>query len=231
MAHNSSSPLNSSDSFDPFDPFDLSTLDFAKAGGLLPAIVQDAQSARVLMLGYMNAAALEQTLSTGKVTFFSRSKQRLWMKGETSGNVLKLVEIRRDCDGDTLLVKALPTGAVCHTGAATCFVEESESVRANANADAAQFLSELERIVLDRKAHPVEGSYTNKLLARGINKVAQKVGEEAVELVIEAKDNNDELFVGEAADLLFHTLVLFAAKDIPLKRVVAELERRHAGKQ
>jgi phosphoribosyl-AMP cyclohydrolase / phosphoribosyl-ATP pyrophosphohydrolase len=221
---------HSSDSSHPsnsFDPFDLSALNFEKAGGLIPAVIQDADTALVLMLGFMNPAALDHTRSTGQVTFFSRTKQRLWTKGEASGNVLNVVEIRRDCDNDTLLVKVRPTGVVCHTGADTCFEEVNNAVHGKANAAPDGFLHQLEAIIRDRKARPVEGSYTNKLLAKGMNKIAQKVGEEAVELVIEAKDDNDELFVGEAADLLFHTLVLFAAKDIPLDRVLAELRQRH----
>jgi phosphoribosyl-ATP pyrophosphohydrolase/phosphoribosyl-AMP cyclohydrolase len=202
-----------------FTPINPHTLDFAKGDGLVPAIVQDAATNAVLMLGYMNAKALDKTQSTGLVTFYSRSKSRLWTKGETSGNVMHVVEIRADCDGDTLLIKATPTGPVCHTGADTCFRES--------NIAPDQFLHTLEGIIHSRKANPVAGSYTNKLLARGINKVAQKVGEEAVELVIEAKDSNDELFIGEAADLLFHTMVLLAAKDISLDSVLAELRRRH----
>jgi phosphoribosyl-ATP pyrophosphohydrolase/phosphoribosyl-AMP cyclohydrolase len=202
-----------------FTPINPHMLDFDKGDGLIPVIVQDAATNAVLMLGYMNAKALDKTQSTGLVTFYSRSKSRLWTKGETSGNVMHVVEIRADCDGDTLLVKATPTGPVCHTGADTCFNES--------NSAPDHFLHTLEGIIRSRKMNPVAGSYTNKLLARGINKVAQKVGEEAVELVIEAKDNNDELFVGEAADLLFHTMVLLGAKDVALDRVLAELRRRH----
>lgn len=176
------------------------------------------------MLGYMNAEALEKTEREGVVTFFSRSKSRLWTKGETSGNFLRVVEILADCDKDTLLIKAHPEGPTCHTGADTCFDEKN-------NAMETSFLHELESIILDRKANPSPDSYTSKLLARGMNKVAQKVGEEAVELVIEAKDNNDDLFKGEAADLLFHFTVLLAAKGISLESVMGVLRERHAAKK
>lgn len=201
-------------------PFSLA---FDKQGGLIPAIIQDATTHKVLMLGYMNAEALEKTEREGTVTFFSRSKSRLWTKGETSGNFLRVAEIREDCDNDTLLIKVHPVGPVCHTGADTCFNETNESETS--------FLHELERIVLDRKNNPSPDSYTSKLFARGINKVAQKVGEEAVEVVIEAKDNNDELFKGEAADLLFHLTVLLAAKGISLDSVLDVLRERHVQKQ
>ncbi|MBD1208994.1 MAG: bifunctional phosphoribosyl-AMP cyclohydrolase/phosphoribosyl-ATP diphosphatase HisIE [Ignavibacteria bacterium] len=201
----------------------LTNLNFDKQNGLLPAVVQDATTQTVLMLGYMNAEALEKTQREGVVTFFSRSKSRLWTKGETSGNFLRVVEILADCDNDTLLVKAHPQGPTCHTGADTCFDEQ--------NVARGSFLHELERIVLERKANPSPDSYTSKLLARGMNKVAQKVGEEAVELVIEAKDSNDELFKGEAADLLFHFTVLLAAKEISLESVLDILRERHAAKK
>jgi phosphoribosyl-ATP pyrophosphohydrolase/phosphoribosyl-AMP cyclohydrolase len=212
---------------------DLSRLNFEKTSNgaehLLPAIIQDANTSAVLMLGFMNREAAEKTLREGVVTFFSRTKGRLWTKGETSGHVLRVAEILADCDGDTLLIKAHPAGPVCHTGDDTCFGEsnggKSNSDEARTNDD--PFLHDLERIILDRKHNPSGESYTSKLLAKGINKVAQKVGEEAVELVIEAKDQNDDLFIGEAADLLFHTLVLLAAKDVPLNRVLMELRRRH----
>ncbi len=194
-------------------------LDFEKyADGLVPAIVQDAETRKVLMLGFMNAEAFEKTLNDGKVTFFSRSRQTLWTKGETSGNFLHVEEILIDCDNDTLLIKANPVGAVCHTGADTCFEEKNESEN---------FLFELEKIILDRKRNPSENSYTSELLAKGINKIAQKVGEEAVELVIEAKDDNEELFKNEAADLLYHFLVLLAAKDVSLSDTLDILKERH----
>jgi len=201
----------------------LANLNFDKQNGLIPTVVQDATTQTVLMLGYMNAEALEKTQREGVVTFFSRSKSRLWTKGETSGNFLRVVEILADCDNDTLLVKAHPQGPTCHTGADTCFDEQ--------NVARGSFLHELERIVLERKANPSPDSYTSKLLARGMNKVAQKVGEEAVELVIEAKDSNDELFKGEAADLLFHFTVLLAAKEISLESVLDILRERHTAKK
>lgn len=195
-----------------------SKIDFSKLNGLVPCVVQDAVTLRVLMLGFMNEEAYNKTLKEKRVTFFSRSKQRLWTKGETSGNFLELVDILVDCDNDTLLVKAKPLGPACHTGADTCFNE------VNSNWD----LSSLENTIQDRKKNPKKGSYTNTLLDSGINKVAQKVGEEAVELVIEAKDNNKELFLGEAADLMYHYLVLLAAKDFTLNDVLEVLKKRHA---
>lgn len=188
------------------------------ADGLVPAIVQDSATLKVLMLGYMNQQALDKTLEEGRVTFFSRSKQRLWTKGEESGNFLTLQEIRVDCDSDTLLIKAIPAGVVCHTGADTCWEEENISN---------DFLSKLESIITDRKNNPSENSYTSKLFSKGINKIAQKVGEEAVEVVIEAKDDNEELFLNESADLLFHYLVLLNAKGYQLSDVLAVLKKRH----
>ncbi len=165
----------------------------------------------------MNRESFEQTHRSGKVTFFSRSRQKLWTKGETSGNFLSVKEILLDCDSDTILIKAEPAGAVCHTGADTCFKEKNEPEN---------FLFELEKVIRERKQKPKENSYTSKLFAEGINKIAQKVGEEAVELVIEAKDDNDESFKNEAADLLFHLLVMFAEKDIELTEVLETLEKR-----
>jgi phosphoribosyl-ATP pyrophosphohydrolase/phosphoribosyl-AMP cyclohydrolase len=188
------------------------------ADGLVPAIVQDSATLRVLMLGYMNQEALDKTLQEGKVTFFSRSKQRLWTKGEESGNFLTLQEIRVDCDSDTLLIKAIPAGVVCHTGADTCWEENNVSN---------DFLAKLESIITERKNNPSESSYTSKLFEKGINKIAQKVGEEAVEVVIEAKDDNEELFLNESADLLFHYLVLLNAKGYQLSDVLAVLKKRH----
>jgi phosphoribosyl-ATP pyrophosphohydrolase/phosphoribosyl-AMP cyclohydrolase len=194
-------------------------VDFQKsADGLVPAIVQDAATFKVLMLGYMNQESLDKTLAEGKVTFFSRSKQRLWTKGEESGNFLHLQDIRVDCDSDTLLIKVNPAGVVCHTGADTCWEE------ANVSND---FLCKLESIINDRKNNPSDNSYTSTLFAKGINKIAQKVGEEAVELVIEAKDDNEELFLNESADLLFHYLVLLSAKGYQLADVLAILQQRH----
>lgn len=199
-------------------------IDFNKyPDGLVPAIVQDDQTGKVLMLGFMNPEALAETEKQGKVTFFSRSKQRLWTKGESSGHFLLVRDIMVDCDNDTLLVKAHPVGPTCHTGADTCFFENNE----NSPAD---FLMHLEGVITDRRKNPSEKSYTASLFAKGINKVAQKVGEEAVELVIESKDNNDELFLGEAADLMFHYLVLLQAKGFHLADVVGVLRQRHASR-
>lgn len=188
--------------------------------GLVPAVVQDELSGKVLMLGYMNEEALAKTQDSGRVTFFSRSKNRLWTKGETSGNFLELISMQEDCDGDAILIKAKPNGAVCHTGAATCFDES--------NTSQSGFIDQLRAIIKDRKVNPIEGSYTASLFAKGINKLAQKVGEEAVELVIEAKDANKELFLGEAADLLFHYLVLLEAKGYELDEVMEVLKQRHS---
>jgi phosphoribosyl-ATP pyrophosphohydrolase/phosphoribosyl-AMP cyclohydrolase len=179
--------------------------------------VQDAETSVVLMLGFMNEEALQKTLSEKKLTLFSRTKQRLWTKGETSGNFLKLVDVKHDCDNDTLLIKAKPNGPVCHTGDDTCFAEKN----------AANGLAFLENIIQERKKHPKPDSYTNKLFDAGINKIAQKVGEEAVELIIEAKDNDKELFLNEAADLMYHYLVLLAAKGHHLDDVVNILKQRH----
>ncbi len=187
------------------------------ADGLVPAIVQDAETGKVLMLGFMNERSFEQTRTSRKVTFFSRVRQVLWTKGETSGNFLDVREILLDCDADTILIKANPAGAVCHTGADTCFDERNVSEN---------FLFELEIIIIDRRENPQANSYTSKLFAKGINKIAQKVGEEAVELVIEAKDDNPELFKAEAADLFYHLLVLFAEKKIALKDVLETLKAR-----
>lgn len=195
-------------------------IDFKKMDGLIPAVVQDSNTGKVLMLGYMDEAALVQTKASGRVTFFSRSKNRLWTKGETSGNFLELVSIQEDCDGDAILVKAKPLGPVCHTGADTCFDEVNHSSET-------AFIDQLRRIIKERRENPSPASYTSSLFAKGINKLAQKVGEEAVELVIEAKDNNKELFLGEAADLLFHYLVLLEAKGYELDEVVEVLKQRH----
>ena len=194
-------------------------LDFKKySDGLVPAIIQDAATNKVLMLGFMNAEALEKTKKENRVTFFSRTKNRLWTKGEESGNFLNVKEITVDCDKDTLLIKVNPVGPVCHSGADTCFNEKNTG----------EFLSILEKIIADRKNNPSEKSYTSDLFSKGINKVAQKVGEEATELVIEAKDDNNELFLGEAADLLFHYLILLQAKNFELKDVISVLEKRHS---
>lgn len=194
------------------------SIDFSKFNNLVPCIVQDAKTMRVLMLGFMNEEAYKKTVDEKRVVFFSRTKNRLWMKGETSGNFLDVVEIITDCDNDTLLIKATPRGPVCHTGADTCFNEKNEGWN----------LESLERIIKDRKKNPISGSYTNKLLDSGLNKVAQKVGEEAVELVIEAKDNNKELFLNESADLMYHFLVLLTAKGYSLEEVLSILKSRHS---
>lgn len=193
--------------------------DFSKYNdALVPVIIQDSATKTVLMLGFMNEAAFNKTKAEGKVTFYSRSKQRLWTKGESSGNFLAVKEILSDCDNDTLLIKAEPAGPVCHTGAATCFNEENNSFS----------LGKLEAIISDRKDNTTERSYTSSLFAEGINKIAQKVGEEAVELIIESKDDNKEKFLGEAADLLFHYMVLLKEKGYGLNDVEAVLAGRHA---
>ena len=199
---------------------EMGAIDFSKyADGLVPAIIQDADTGKVLMLGFMNEAALAKTAALQKVTFYSRSKNRLWTKGEESGNFLLLKEIKVDCDNDTLLIKVNPVGPVCHTGTDTCWGEK------NGNEN---FLFQLEQIIADRKINPLDKSYTSSLFAKGINKIAQKVGEEAVELVIEAKDDNEELFKDEAADLLFHYLILLQAKGFGLNNIVEVLKSRHS---
>lgn len=193
-------------------------IDFAKySDGLVPAIIQDNSTGKVLMLGFMNEEALEKTKTIGKVTFYSRSKQRLWTKGEESGNFLELRSIIADCDNDTLLIKADPVGPVCHTGADTCFAETNSK-------DILQTLGEIIKQRFDDRS---DKSYTSGLFDKGINKVAQKVGEEAIELVIEAKDDNKELFLNEAADLLFHYMVLLQAKGFSLQDVKEILQQRH----
>ncbi len=194
-------------------------LNFDTASGLIPAIIQDASTNKVLMLGYMNQEAFDKTQKEQIVTFYSRSKQRLWTKGETSGNFLKVKEILLDCDKDALLIKVNPVGAVCHTGSDTCFNEVNQGKIA--------FLQHLQEIIRQRKLQASENSYTSRLFARGVNKIAQKVGEEAVELVIEAKDENMHLFNNEAADLLFHFLVLLEAKNSSLDEVIDVLQERH----
>ncbi len=196
------------------DPLNVN---FKKLNGLVPCVVQDNITRKVLMLGFMNEEALQKTIQDKRVTFFSRSKQRLWTKGETSGNYLNLIDVTLDCDQDTLLIKVNPNGATCHTGTDTCFGEVNEQ----------NGLSFLETLIQDRKKNPKEGSYTTSLFNAGINKVAQKVGEEAIELVIEAKDNNKDLFLNEASDLMYHYLVLLAAKGYALDDVVAVLKARH----
>lgn len=193
-------------------------IDFAKHDGLVPVVVQDARTSVVLMVGFMNEEAYAKTRTEKRVTFFSRTKNRLWTKGETSGNFLEVRDILVDCDNDTLLIKANPVGPVCHTGADTCFKETNQEWT----------LASLERLIQERKQNPKPGSYTNSLFDSGINKVAQKVGEEAVELIIEAKDDNKDLFLGEAADLMYHYLVLLTSKGYSLQEVLGVLKKRHA---
>lgn len=192
--------------------------DFSKLNGLVPCVVQDVNTLKVLMLGFMNEEALEKTQQEKRVTFYSRSKKRLWTKGESSGHYLTVVYITEDCDNDTLLIKAIPKGPVCHTGADTCFQEKNEG-------NEIQFL---EKIIQERKKNPKQGSYTTSLFESGINKIAQKVGEEAVELIIEAKDNDKNLFLNEAADLMYHYLVLLTAKGYSFDDVKGILKQRHA---
>ncbi len=194
------------------------TLNFDKLNGLLPAVVQHAERGDVLMLGFMNQEALDWTLREKRVTFWSRSKQRLWMKGETSGNYLNVVSLHPDCDNDALLILARPTGPVCHTGEKNCFSSEHSFDGST--------LGRLEEVVVGRKTHAPESSYTARLFTEGIAKIAQKVGEEAVELSIAAQYPDTQRCIEEAADLFYHTLVLLAGKDIPLAEVYGELERR-----
>jgi phosphoribosyl-ATP pyrophosphohydrolase/phosphoribosyl-AMP cyclohydrolase len=191
-------------------------LDFTKNNGLIPVIIQNNETQQVLMLGYMNEEALQKTQSENVVTFFSRSKNRLWTKGETSGNFLKVVSIKEDCDQDALLIQVIPDGPTCHNGTTSCFATEPQI----------SFLNELENVIENRIANPSSTSYVASLFQKGINKIAQKVGEEAVELVIEAKDNNQDLFIGEAADLLFHYLILLQSKNLKLNDIEQELMHR-----
>jgi phosphoribosyl-ATP pyrophosphohydrolase/phosphoribosyl-AMP cyclohydrolase len=196
------------------------TINFNKnKDGLVPAIIQDSKTKNVLMLGYMNQEAFDKTQKLKKVTFFSRSKNRLWTKGEESGNFLNVVDIKIDCDNDAILIQASPVGATCHTGSDTCWNE--------ANNQNFGFLSSLEKIIENRRQNPDDKSYVTSLFEKGINKIAQKVGEEAIEVVIEAKDNNDHLFLDESADLLFHYLILLQAKGFKLQDVVSILESRN----
>lgn len=209
---------------EPITRENLGTLDFAKSDNLLPAVVQHADSGAVLMVGYMNPDALLETFNRGRVVFFSRSKQRLWMKGETSGHVLDLLDVRTDCDRDALLVTARPHGPVCHTGTATCFGDE-----ATAGGPLA-FLSKLEGVIEKRIAENPEGSYTARLFAKGPTRIAQKVGEEGLEVALAAVAEGDDKVVSESADLLYHLLVLLKSRGVTLARVIGELESRHAGK-
>ena len=196
-------------------------IQFSKfADGLVPAIIQDQQTGKVLMLGFMNQEAIDATLSQKKVTFFSRTKNRLWTKGEESGNFLEYISMALDCDQDTILIQAKPLGPVCHNGTDTCWGETN-------TASGIHFLNTLEEVIAQRKNTSADSSYVASLFQKGINKIAQKVGEEAVETVIEAKDNNDDLFIGEAADLLFHYLILLQAKGFNLTDITNELKKRH----
>ena len=195
----------------------MKSIDFNKGKGIIPVVIQDNNTLQVLMVGYMNEEAFKKTLDEGKVTFFSRSKNRLWTKGETSGNFLIVKDIAIDCDNDALLIKVNPSGPVCHTGKKSCFGEEESK----------GFIYELEQIVSQRIEDNIQDSYTNKIFRKGINKVAQKVGEEAVELVIESKDDNPDLFKNEAADLLYHLLILLKTKKVSFSEIEGILKSRH----
>jgi phosphoribosyl-ATP pyrophosphohydrolase/phosphoribosyl-AMP cyclohydrolase len=206
-------------------PDDVAALDWAKGGGLLPAVVQHARTGRVLMLGYMNEAALRETLRQGRVVFYSRSRQALWTKGETSGHFLNLVDVSTDCDSDALLVLADPIGPTCHKGTESCFADAMP-----ADAQRLAFLGLLENIIANRIADQPEGSYTARLFAEGPGRIAQKVGEEGVETALAAVSRDDDGLVSECADLLFHLLLLLKSRDLSLERVVDELRARHASK-
>ena len=196
------------------------TIDFEKMGGLVPAIIQDAKTKNVLMLGFMNQEAYEKTLATGKVTFWSRSRNQLWTKGETSGNFLNLVSIQNDCDNDTLLVKVNPIGPTCHTGTDTCWGEENKQ-------NPLLFLTELQNFIEKRHEEMPEGSYTTRLFKEGINKMAQKMGEEALEAVIEATNGSNERLVYEGSDMLYHLIVLLTSKGLRIEDLAKELRTRH----
>jgi phosphoribosyl-ATP pyrophosphohydrolase/phosphoribosyl-AMP cyclohydrolase len=208
----------------PLELADVEGLDFGKGAGLLPAIVQHAGSGAVLMLGYMNRDALRASLTRRRVVFFSRSRQRLWEKGETSGQVLELAQIRADCDRDALLATAWPRGLVCHLGTASCFGD------ARTPGEALAFLDTLARVIGERMAARPEGSYTARLVAAGVKRVAQKVGEEGLEVALAGAGGSDAEVVAEAADLLYHVLVLLRVRGLPLERVIGELRARHAAK-
>lgn len=200
--------------------FKYQQIDFEKMDGLIPAVVQDTLTGKVLMLGFMNEEALQKTVQSGKATFYSRSKKRLWMKGERSGNELDVTHLALDCDNDTILLRAIPKGPTCHTGTESCFDDTTSDSTAN-------FLADLEELLISRKKDRPEGSYTTSLFNRGLDKIAQKVGEEAVETVIASKNDDESEFVYEASDLLFHLMVLLAEKEIPLRRLIEELWSRH----
>ncbi|MDD4108201.1 MAG: bifunctional phosphoribosyl-AMP cyclohydrolase/phosphoribosyl-ATP diphosphatase HisIE [Prolixibacteraceae bacterium] len=199
---------------------DVGKIDFEKLNGLVPAVIQDSNTLKVLMVGFMNAPALQKTIETGRVTFFSRSKNKLWTKGEVSGNFLNVVQVLTDCDDDSILVKVNPEGPVCHTGAETCFFEENSE-------SAVQFLIYLQDFIDKRKREMPEGSYTTSLFERGAAKITQKVGEEAVETIIGALTNDDENFIYESADLLYHLIVLLSYKGYRIEDIVNELKGRH----
>lgn len=206
-------------------PAQITALDWSKGNGLLPAIVQDAHTGNVLMLGYMNADALQLTLDSKRVTFFSRSKNRLWTKGETSHNFLNVVAVTADCDNDTLLVAAHPDGPTCHTGSASCFGDAAIT-----GASSLAFLARLEAVIAQRIADKPDGSYTAKLWSEGPTRIAQKVGEEGVEVALASVTQTDDRLVSESADLLFHLTLLLKSRDLSLQSVVRELEQRHAAK-
>lgn len=195
-------------------------IDFEKMNGLVPAVIQDATTQKVLMLGFMNQEAYNKTIETGKVTFFSRTKNRLWTKGEESGNVLHVVDIKNDCDNDTLLIQVHPAGPVCHTGTDTCWGEKNE-------ANPLLFLSELQDFIEKRYQEMPEGSYTTSLFKDGINRMAQKVGEEALEAVIEAVNGTDERLIYEGSDMIYHLIVLLTSKGMRIEQMAAELQKRH----
>ena len=205
------------------------TIDFEKMGGLVPAIIQDAETRNVLMLGFMNKEAYEKTIATGHVTFWSRTRQTLWTKGETSGHFLNLVDMKIDCDNDTLLVRVHPVGPTCHKGTDTCWGEDNKTLSNGTaqHSDALLFLSELQDFIDRRKQEMPEGSYTTSLFTKGINKIAQKVGEEALETVIEATNGTKEHLVYEASDLLYHLVVMLASKGLRIEQVAEELHKRH----
>lgn len=204
---------------------DVKTLDWSKDGGLLPAVVQHARSGRVLMLGYMNEASLRETLTVGRVVFYSRSRQQLWTKGETSGNFLSVVDVSTDCDADAILVLADPLGPTCHRGTESCFAEATPT-----DAQRLAFLSLLEQIITHRIAEQTEGSYTAQLFQQGPSRIAQKLGEEGLEVALASVTRDDEGVLSECADLLFHLLVLLRSRDLTLEDVVQELRARHAAK-
>jgi phosphoribosyl-ATP pyrophosphohydrolase/phosphoribosyl-AMP cyclohydrolase len=204
---------------------DIESLDFGKGAGLLPAIIQHADTGAVLMLGYMNKEALQETFVRGHVVFFSRSKQRLWEKGETSGHILELESVRTDCDRDTLLITALPRGPVCHVGSRTCFGDEPATA-----AEGLAFLGTLEAVIAKRAAEQPQGSYTARLFAQGQRRIAQKVGEEGVEVALAAVAEADDKVISESADLVFHLLFMLKHRGLSLERVVAELKARHASR-